>query len=835
VATDYLKLAQEAFEASTTFVDANYRKDWDYSIRAFRNEHATGSKYLSDDFKARSRIFPPYTRSIIRKNEAAGAVALFSNMEVVNLSPGNPDDVMSVASCEAMKQILEYRLSRTIPAFQVCMGGIQDAQVQGAVCSYQYWEYEKRDGRKIKDKPCIELRPIENIRLDAGASWLDPVGTSPYFCDIIPMYVCDVKGMMQNKDDKTNQPKWKNYDDEIIAKARPDAMDTTRRARLGEQQDPHDETTGIKNFDIIWVMRWFMKDSQGDDLCYYTLGTEELLTAATPIEDVYFHGKRPYVIGYAILETHKAMKTSMPMLVKPLQQEGADIRNQRLDNVKFVLNKRWLVARGRQVDVQSLVRNVPGGVTLMTDPKTDVLESNWPDVTSSAFVEQDRLKSDIDELAGNFSANTKVANNAVNDTLGGSRLANQTAGVMTDYLLRTIIETWWEPVLRQLVMLEQHYETDEVILGVCANKARLFPRFGISKITDMMLMNEINVTVNAGMGSSNPHQRMQNFLFAAQAANQLIMNAPPGANVMEQVKEVWSNAGYRDGARFYNQKQDPRLVKAMQMVEQLHQALQSKQMDLQATAQTEQMKVGSTERIESGKLLVDQARISGDLQIRQSQLVVDQRKLDIEQEKVNIEKLKVALESRSKDIENQLKQGGMTSELQLKQAAIAIDQQKLELERLKLMIDAQGQDIQNELAAKGKEADTQIARLKVENERQKLNGQILKLAQELEKGQQEIEKAIVEKDAVVTEDVAQRVSNSMQDISGQIQAIKHQIEQGSELNQLLIEGIGTIAKTMNTPKKKPKGMILKKGQDKKTSAVVVTYDDGTSDEMPVVR
>jgi hypothetical protein len=844
MATDYLKLAQEAFDASTTFIDANYRKDWEYSIRAFRNEHAAGSKYLSEDFKARSRIFPPYTRSIIRKNEAAGAVALFSNMEVVNLTPGNPDDLISVASCEAMKQILEYRLSRTIPAFQVCMGGIQDAQVQGAVCSYQYWEYEKRDGRKIKDKPCIELRPIENIRIDGGANWLDPVTTSPYFCDIIPMYVCDVKGMMENKDDKTNQPKWKKYDDEIISKARPDDMDTTRKARLGDQQDPIDETTKIKNFDIVWVMRWFMKDSQGDDQVFYTLGTEKLLTDPKPIDEVYFHGKRPYVIGYSILETHKVMKTSMPMMIKPLQQEGAEIRNQRLDNVKFVLNKRWLVARGRQVDVQSLVRNVPGGVTLVTDPKTDIVESNWPDVTSSAFVEQDRLKADIDELAGNFSPNTKVANNAVNDTLGGSRLANQSAGVMTDYLLRTIIETWWEPVLRQLVMLEQYYETDEVVLGVCANKARLFPRFGISRITDSLLMNEVNITVNVGMGASNPQQRMQNFLMAAQASNQLIMAAPPGANVQEQVKEVWSNAGYRDGARFYNQQQDPRLIKAMQMVQSLHQQLQGKQMELQQDAQVKALGYQSTEKIKAAELFVDQGRINGDLQIRQSELVVEQqrinleaKKLEIEAARVEIERMKVLLEGKSKDIDNQMKQSGMTGDLAVKQAQLALDQQKLDLERLKITIDAHIADIENESKAEDRKTDQEIASLKIENERQKLHGQILKLAQELEKGQQEIDEALIENDTVKTESTAQAVSDAMKAISEEIKSLREQVKQENEGNtevaKFMVQGMDAIAKTITTPKKKPKSITLKKGPDKKTQAIVVSNDDGSVDEIPV--
>ena len=652
MATDYLKLAQEAYEASSLFMDANYRPDFDYSLKAFRMEHASGSKYLSDDYKSRSRLVSSKTRSIIRKNEAAGAVALFSNMDIVNLTAGNPDDIMNVASAAAMKEVLEYRLAKTIPTFPLVMGAIQDAQTTGAVISYQYWEYERRpDGRIVKDKPCIELRPVENIRLDGGASWLDPVGTSPYFCDIIPMYVCDVRAMMNNKDDKTGMPKWNKFKDDIIAKARPDTMDTTRKARLGQQQqDPHEETSGIKSFDIVWVMRWFMRDSQGDDHTFYTLGTDELLTAPKPIEDVYFHGKRPYVMGYAVLETHKVMKTSMPTLLRPLQLESTDIRNQRLDNVKFVLNKRWFAARGRQVDVQSLVRNVPGGVTLMTDPMTDVKESNWPDVTSSSFVEHDRLNMEFDELAGNFSPATKVANNAMNDTLGGSKMAAAGAGLMTDYLLRTIIETWWEPVLRQLVLLEQHYETDDIVLSVAAKKARLYPRFGLSQITDLMMMNEVNLTVNVGMGSSDPGARLQKFLMATQAAVQLVGTAPPGLNIQESLKEIYSNAGYRDGERFWSGEQDPRLAKAMQQIQQMQQALEGKQMEIQAgiqaSMQEAQLKIASNERIKGAELQLDRGRIGGDLELRQKEMQSEQQLAVFESERAErMKQLEMSLEN----------------------------------------------------------------------------------------------------------------------------------------------------------------------------------------------
>ena len=73
------------------------------------------------------------------------------------------------------------------------------------------------------------------------------------------------------------------------------------------------------------------------------------------------------------------------ILVKPLQEEANDLQNQRMDNVKLVLNKRWFAKRGKNVDLPALVRNVPGRVVLMDDPAADVVENNWPDVTSSSF------------------------------------------------------------------------------------------------------------------------------------------------------------------------------------------------------------------------------------------------------------------------------------------------------------------------------------------------------------------------------------------------------------------------------------------------------------------
>jgi len=281
------------------------------------------------------------------------------------------------------------------------------------------------------------------------------------------------------------------------------------------------------------------------------------------------------------------------------------------------------------------------------------------------------------------------------------------------------------------------------------------------------------------------------------------------------------------------------------MVEKLHQAMQSKQMDLQAQGMIEQGKNQSTERIKAAELFVDQNRINGDLSIRQSELVVAQQQLGIDQQKVDIEKMKLTIDTHAKDIENQIKTSGMTGELQLKQAQLAIEQQRVGLEKLQLTIDAHTKDIENQFKVSQQQTDTKIAQgeqqlqaQKLENERHKLNAQVLKLAQELEKGQQEIEKAIIEKDDVVTEGAVQKVTNAMTSIGDEIQKIRQQINDGNQVrdiaDRVLMGGISTLAASIPQSKKQ-KSVKFKKGADKKTSSVVIDYHDGSSEEIPVTR
>ena len=287
----WLQLAQLAYDQSTSFMDNNYRKNWENALRHFSNRHHAGSKYNSAEYKYRSKIFRPKTRAAIRSNEAAAVAAFFSNPDTVSIESPNPDSLEQVASAEITKELVNYRLENTIPWFLTCIGGIQDAMKVGVVASYQDWEYEERtDVQQIpqqdqfgnpmtdpetgelmmaesvtttirKDQPRIQLLPIENVRIHPAASWINPAQSSPYLIVLWPMYVQDVKAKMQGDDPKTGKKAWLKLSDDQLKTGRKFVYDSTRAVREGQREEKYDQNSAkpLNEYDIVWVHQNFVR------------------------------------------------------------------------------------------------------------------------------------------------------------------------------------------------------------------------------------------------------------------------------------------------------------------------------------------------------------------------------------------------------------------------------------------------------------------------------------------------------------------------------------------------------------------------------------------------
>jgi len=270
---------RDSWQFSTSFVDSNYRKNWDDSIRAFNNQHPGDSRYNTETFRKRSNIFVPKTRSIIRKNEAAAAAAFFSNMDRVSVSAVNASNQEERVSAEVMQNLLQYRLTKSIKWFQVAMGAIQDAQVQGAAIAHVHWRYSMKRNVKgelvnAEDRPAVDLIPIENFRFDPSADWTDPVNSSPYLIHVFPMFALDVKQRMERPDPKGRQ--WRRYPDSVLLSSTSD--DSTRRSRSGTMQDPSTLQRTISDYDIVYIHRHIHRWN-GTDYQFCDSNSERLISS----------------------------------------------------------------------------------------------------------------------------------------------------------------------------------------------------------------------------------------------------------------------------------------------------------------------------------------------------------------------------------------------------------------------------------------------------------------------------------------------------------------------------------------------------------------------------
>ena len=614
----WLSRAREAFDTSTSFIDVNYRKDWENSIAHFQNKHMSGSKYYSDSYKFRSKMFRPKTRSAGRQMEAATAAAFFSQLDIISHEPENDTDPMSKAGAALRQELINYRLSRRgqIPWFQICVGAAQEVFVYGIVTSKQFWDYQTKDEEmplpgvmdesgqpamvkqnvKIKDQPDIKLYPIENIRFDPAAEWTDVVNTSPYFIAMEPMRIGDVRIKMESGE-------WRQVDDNVLLSARNSGYDSTRQARSGDKEDENDPrfSKALSDFDIVWVHENFMR-IRGEEKQYYTLGTVARLTEPKPLKEAYLHDIRPFVIGTCMIEPHTTIPDAPAHLSKGLNKEANEIVNSRLDNVKLALNKRYLVKRGKQVDLQSLVRNAAGSVTLVNDVEGDVRELEFNDVTASAFAEQDRVNNDMDDLMGSFSQGSVQTNRKLNETVGGMTMLKGSANAMTQYVIRVFAETWVEKVLNQLDMLEQFYESDINLLNLMASRANI-QKHGITAVTKDLLMVPSQITVNVANSAMDPMVRLQAFTTTLQQYAEFRQMMPPDIDPEPVKAYMFGLQGFRDAARFSVDPQgNPELAAAQQMIQQLQQALESKMQEIQAKNEAQFAKIEADSNIKMAQM-----------------------------------------------------------------------------------------------------------------------------------------------------------------------------------------------------------------------------------------
>lgn len=665
----FLNRSIQAYEASDKYFNGSIRPKLNDSIKSYNNQHTSGSVFAMDNDPSNSRIFRPKTRTILRKYAAAATSSFFSNLDIVSIEAENASDKAEVISAAITKALVNYRLRKHVPWYQICTGGFTDALVQGLVCAHIYWNVDRdEEGNLINEKPVVDLIPLENIRFDAASDWTDIVNSTPFLIILKPMYVGDVKQDMA-------KGKFNKLSDADIAASFSRSNSNTVKERNAGGRDPYADNaqSGIPNDYQTVVVQMHIHRIDGQDWLWYTLNNTAMLTDPVPLQDVYFHGKRPFVIGAADVDPHNAYVTPLPELLQPTQEEMNILANQRRTNVDMAMNRKWRVepSVGDRFDPMALLDNAVG--SLVFAPKDGLEALDVPDVTQSSYLEQQGLDRDFDELAGNYAPQPSQVGNSPNDSHKQGQMLNTNANVLVEMALKTYTMTFVEPVLRMIVLLEQYYETDDVIVGLAGMQAGLFMRYngkvqwsveaaklaqipsqqpqagqpapqgqpgqpapqqqpqqgqpglvgmpqpqpstapsgalphGIS-VSDL-LNKELTIKVNVGLNATDPERKLQKFLFGITSYIKTFGPAVlPTLDKKEIFAEMMALSGYGDGSRFMDQNLSPEKTQIMQLTQLLNQ----KNAPLQTKLQIAREGNASREKIKAAEIKKDEKVLLAD-------------------------------------------------------------------------------------------------------------------------------------------------------------------------------------------------------------------------------
>lgn len=112
----------------------------------------------------------------------------------------------------------------------------------------------------------------------------------------------------------------------------------------------------------------------------------------------YWHGKKPFLTTSFDPRPGEFYGFSAVELIEHMQHELNTNRNQRIDNVSFVLNRMWKVLRGADIDESELVSR-PHGIIYVDSPD-DVNPLETDDITGSSYNEENIIKEDMNNVLG---------------------------------------------------------------------------------------------------------------------------------------------------------------------------------------------------------------------------------------------------------------------------------------------------------------------------------------------------------------------------------------------------------------------------------------------------
>ena len=188
-----------------------------------------------------------------------------------------------------------------------------------------------------------------------------------------------------------------------------------------------------------------------------------------------------------------------PMI--PLQDEYTVLRNQQIDATNEQLNVKFMATKMAGLNYKDILSNKK---VITANDLSQVRELPQPNINQSIF-NADRLDTELQEVSGITKFNQGMHDKGLNQTATGMSILTQEGNEVIADIIRSLNESFFEPLIARVVKLIYKYDDNPLLYGVDRTKNIRF-----------------KVSIDAGAGATNKEVKLNNITTAEQTALQIV-------------------------------------------------------------------------------------------------------------------------------------------------------------------------------------------------------------------------------------------------------------------------------------------------------------------------
>ena len=357
----------------------------------------------------------------------------------------------------ASEKLLSYQFERMSLPLKL-VNFYKQALIYGTSIGKVYWDYSSEHDEKgyeiiKRDEPAFDVLNLFDFFVDPEAVDIDDAR----FC---------IHRSYLSVDELKKRESAGIYKDVDLLKTNGSFLSSIDNG----DDDPWDKNDALDERNIEILEYW-----ENDRVI--TVADRCVVLRDTP--NPFHHNRKPFVRLIFVPVPFEFYGVGVIEPIEGLQLELNTKRNQRLDNVNMVLNRMWLLQRGALDDLRQL-HSRPGGVIVVND-LNGLQPLPSPDVTSSSYQEEEKIKNDIQNTSG---VSDYIRGSQSNDrhTATEVRIKSEQSNTRFDFNFKLMAEMGLKRIAQLVIKLDQQFIDEERTIRIIGKEGVKFVKIAPEEI-----------------------------------------------------------------------------------------------------------------------------------------------------------------------------------------------------------------------------------------------------------------------------------------------------------------------------------------------------------------